>query len=90
MNRQHGLTDSCKQNFKTDLIVKILNYISKYGQCGGIQITKIMYFCYLEHGKLRKFLASLTEKKLLCYYTTTKRYKITQKGIDFLEENGQI
>ena len=85
MYRESGLENQRRQCPKTEVFVDILRFISNYGQFGGIQIPKLMYLCYVEHSKLRDFLASLTEKKLLCYYEKTRRYKITQKGMRFLE-----
>jgi len=85
MYRESGLENQRRRRPKTEMFVDILRFISKYGQFGGIQIPKLMYLCYVEHSRLREFLASLTEKKLLCYYEKTRRYKITQKGVRFLE-----
>lgn len=90
MYRESGLKHQRRQRAKTEVFVDILRYISNYGQFGGIQIPKIMYLCYVEHNRLREFLSNLTEKKLLCYYEKTRRYKITQKGIRFLENYKQV
>lgn len=85
MYRESGLENQRRRRPKTEMFVNILRFISNYGQFGGIQIPKLMYLCYVEHSRLREFLASLTDKKLLCYYEKTRRYKITQKGMRFLE-----
>ncbi|HEX9320435.1 MAG TPA: winged helix-turn-helix domain-containing protein [Nitrososphaeraceae archaeon] len=90
MYREVGSKNQMKHRARTEVIVDILKYISSYGQAGGIQIPRIMYLCYVEHSRLRKFLTNLTEKKLLCYYEKTRRYKITQKGIKFLENYKQV
>lgn len=90
MYKELGPKKQSKHRARTEVIVDILKYISSCGQAGGIQIPRIMYLCYVEHSRLRKFLANLTEKKLLCYYKKTRRYKITQKGIKFLENYNQV
>ncbi len=84
MYRESGLENQRRRRPKTEMFVDILRFISNYGQFGGIQIPKLMYLCYVEHSRLREFLASLTDKKLLCYYEKTRRYKITQKDMRFL------
>jgi predicted transcriptional regulator len=71
---------------KADIIVEILKYISSYGHVGGLQITSLMYLCYVEHSRLKKFLVNLTDKKLVEYYKNSRRYKITQNGTNFLEK----
>jgi predicted transcriptional regulator len=85
MDRDSGLENQRRQRPNREAFVDILRFISNYGQFGGIQIPKLMYLCYVEHSRLKDFLASLTEKKLLCYYEKTRRYKITQKGMRFLK-----
>jgi predicted transcriptional regulator len=90
MERVSGLENQRRQRPKTEVFVDILRYISNYGQFGGIQIPKLMYLCYVEHNRLRDFLTSLTEKKLLYYYEKTRRYKITQKGMRFLENHKPV
>ena len=71
---------------KADIIVEILKYISSYGHVGGLQITSLMFLCYVEHSRLKKFLVNLTDKKLVEYYKNSRRYKITQNGANFLEK----
>jgi predicted transcriptional regulator len=71
---------------KAEIIVEILKHISSYGHAGGLQITSLMYLCYVEHGRLKKFLVNLAEKNLIEYYKKSGRYKITQDGAIFLEK----
>jgi predicted transcriptional regulator len=71
---------------KADIIVEILKYISSYGHVGGLQITSLMYLCYVEHSRLKRFLVNLADKNLVEYYKKSRRYKITQNGANFLEK----
>lgn len=71
---------------KPEIIVEILKHISSYGHAGGLQITSLMYLCYVEHGRLKKFLVNLAEKNLVEYYKKSGRYKITHDGTIFLEK----
>jgi predicted transcriptional regulator len=85
--RKPGLhTENRIPRKKADIIVEILKYISSYGHVGGLQITSLMYLCYVEHSRLKKFLVNLTDKKLVEYYKNSRRYKITQNGANFLEK----
>jgi predicted transcriptional regulator len=52
--------------------------------------THIMYKANLSHRQLEKYLGFLEEKEMLQQFldeeTGTRRYKVTDKGIDFLKD----
>jgi len=51
----------------------------------GVTKTRIMYEAYLSYVQLREYLSVLIENGLLEYAAHTRTYKITPKGIEYLE-----
>lgn len=47
--------------------------------------TRIMFSSYLSYRQVSRFLRLAIGNELLFYITQTKLYRITQKGVDFLE-----
>lgn len=65
----------------TEILRQILQCVS---QCGFTK-TKIMYKAYLSYAQMKEYTKFLEEKDLIKYEEGTQLYKITEKGIDFLQ-----
>jgi predicted transcriptional regulator len=52
--------------------------------------TIIMYKAYLTHSQLKQFLSSLADKGLIEYQREDRLYRITEKGIYFLQVYNQL
>ena len=52
--------------------------------------TIIMYKAYLTHSQLKQFLSSLVEKGLIEYQREDRLYRVTEKGIYFLQVYNQL
>jgi predicted transcriptional regulator len=52
---------------------------------GKVGKTKMMYNAFLSYNQLREYLAALQENGLLEYEQGSRTYKITDKGIHFLQ-----
>ena len=73
--------------------VDILASILKVASNGALK-THIMYKANLSHRQLEKYLAFLEEKHLLARhvdeYASTRVYRVTEKGLDFLREYSHV
>ena len=73
--------------------VDILATILKVASNGALK-THIMYKANLSHRQLEKYLAFLEEKGLVMRHTdeyaSTRVYRVTEKGFDFLREYSHI
>ena len=56
----------------------------------GLGFTKIMYNCYLSYGQVTRFLQFANENDFLVYDNNTELFKITDKGLQFLELYGKM
>ena len=53
-------------------------------------LQKIMYNCYLSYGQVTRFLQFANENDFLVYDNNTELFKITDKGLQFLELYGKM
>jgi predicted transcriptional regulator len=67
---------------RLSIIGKILNVAADGNHA---RKSKIMYKAFLSHIQLNEYLRVVTESELLSYDIETQTYKITEKGIRFLE-----
>jgi predicted transcriptional regulator len=72
---------------RTDIISKILDAANGGG--GAIK-AKIMYHAFLSHDQMKEYLTLLTENGLLNYDIYTRKFKTTEKGLQFLEAYNQM
>ncbi|MEM2179060.1 MAG: winged helix-turn-helix domain-containing protein [Candidatus Methanomethylicaceae archaeon] len=75
------MIENRKNRNNIEIIANILE-ISK----NGIKKTRIMYLAYLSFDLLKKYLNFLIDKNLLEYNSIEKKYKTTNKGMEFLKE----
>ena len=68
-----------------------MSQILEIANCsGGATKTKLMYTSFLPHDQLKEYLRILIESELLIYDSTMRTFKITEKGITFLQAYNQI
>jgi predicted transcriptional regulator len=60
------------------------------GDSDGATKSRIMYKSFLTSGQVNHYLLLLLENRLLNYDKKTAKYKITDKGLKFLEAYDQI
>ena len=56
----------------------------------GVGKSRIMYKAFLSYAQLKEYLPALTESRLLRYDIDTQTFKITQKGLRFLNTYNRI
>jgi predicted transcriptional regulator len=64
--------------------------LSSVTENDGLGFTKIMYNCYLSYGQVTRFLQFANENDFLLYDNNTELFKITDKGLQFLELYGKM
>jgi predicted transcriptional regulator len=72
-----------KNRSNTDIVAQILQVAND--NTHKITKTRIMYKAFLSYGQLKEYLNLLIENNLLEYQQNSKTFKITQKGIEFIE-----
>ena len=70
-----------KPRDKNEIFASILNTAST----GDVRLTKIMYSSFLSYTQVVEYLQSLVEMQFLDYNVVAKSYKITVKGLKFLQ-----
>ena len=68
---------------KAEIISQILE-VAKL-DLNGIGKTKIMYFTNLSFAQSKEYLQLVLDRELLEYDKAGKRYRLTQKGVEYLE-----
>jgi predicted transcriptional regulator len=74
-----------KYRSRTDIAALILEAAN-----GGAAKTKIMYRAFLSYAQLKEYLAMLLENALIEYKEEDQIFKITEKGIHFLQLYSQV
>jgi len=74
-----------KYRSRTDIVSSILESAN-----GGTTKTKIMYKAYLSYAQLKEYLSVLIESNLLEYEEGERKYRTTQRGLQFLKTYEQI
>lgn len=67
---------------RNDIVASILRLVKEKGRLG---ITNIMYGSYLSYQQVARYLQLLIEGGLLDYDERNGLYRITEKGLQFLE-----
>lgn len=70
-----------KPRDKNEIFASILNTAS----IGDVRLTKIMYSSFLSYTQVVEYLQSLVEMQFLDYNVVAKSYRITVKGLKFLQ-----
>ncbi|MEP0825740.1 MAG: hypothetical protein HRF40_09655 [Nitrososphaera sp.] len=75
-----------KYRSRTEIVSEIL----EVAKGDGVSKTRIMYGAYLSFSQLKEYLSLLLHNGMLSYNKTDKRYRITQKGHEFLRAHQSI
>jgi predicted transcriptional regulator len=72
--------------------IEIISQILKAANGGrdGAKKIRIMYRANLSHEQLKQYLMFLTQNNLLGYDLDTRTFKITEKGLRFLDTYDRI
>lgn len=73
---------------RTEIVSRILEAAIGYedgDDSEGTTLTKLMYKVFLSHEQLKEYLILLIENGLLHYDTAMCKFKITEKGLRFVE-----
>jgi predicted transcriptional regulator len=72
--------------------IEIISQILKTANGGrdGAKKIRIMYGANLSHEQLKQYLMFLTQNNLLGYDLDTRTFKITEKGLRFLDTYDRI
>jgi predicted transcriptional regulator len=74
-----------KNRSRTEIVSNILDAAN-----GGATKTKIMYTAFLSYNQLKEYLSVLIENNLIEYFEGTKKFKTTEKGLNFLKMFNEI
>ena len=92
-------------NFSCGINIKIVNHISNnMGNRSRTEIvamildaanegttkTKIMYIAFLSYAQLKEYLSILVENDLIEYLDGIRKFKTTEKGLNYLKMNNEI
>jgi predicted transcriptional regulator len=69
---------------------EIIAQILESANGNRIGLTKIMYNVYLSHAMTRKYLVLLIKKGLIEYLDGERKFKITDKGMNFLSIHNRV
>ena len=70
---------------RTEIVSSILDAAN-----GGTTKTKIMYIAFISYNQLNEYLSILIENNLVEYLDGTKRFKTTEKGLNYLKMHNEI
>jgi predicted transcriptional regulator len=74
-----------KYRSRTEIVGNILEAAN-----GGATKTKIMYRAFLSYGQLKEYLSVLIENNLIEYGDGTRKFKTTEKGLNYLKMHNEI
>ena len=74
-----------KYRSRTEIVGNILDASN-----GGATKTKIMYKAFLSYGQLKEYLSVLIENNLIEYRDGTRKFKTTEKGLNYLKMHNEI
>jgi predicted transcriptional regulator len=69
-----------KYRSKTEIVGNILDAAN-----GGTTKTKLMYKAFISYGQLKEYLTILIENNLIEYLDGARRFKTTEKGLNYLK-----
>jgi predicted transcriptional regulator len=74
-----------KYRSRTEIVEMILQATRS-----GVTKTKIMYKAYLSYTQVKEYLSFLLENNLIKYEEGSQLYRITERGLHFLQVYGEI
>jgi predicted transcriptional regulator len=88
LRRSRTLMQNKKYRTRTEIIRDILKAARNYGNGAGQ--TQIMYTAFLSHGQMKEYLTILIDNGLLEHDVGNQKFRITEKGLNFLQLYEQI
>ena len=76
-----------KYRSRTDIVAQILQVANRHG---NINKTRIMYYAFLSYEQLNEYIAMAVRNGLLDYGKVTQTYKISEKGLRYLQIYEQL
>jgi predicted transcriptional regulator len=71
---------------RTEIVREILEIVNDYYiESDGVTRIKLTHLVYLSSAQLKEYLVILTTHHLLVHNSTNRRYRMTKKGLRFLE-----
>ena len=86
--RRRTLMHRMKHRSRTELIRDILKSARSDGNGAGQ--TTIVYTAFLSHGQMKEYLTILIDNGLLQHDLGNQKFRITEKGLSFLQLYEQI
>ena len=74
-----------KNRSRTEIVGNILDSAN-----GGATKTKIMYKAMLSYNQLKEYLSVLIKNNLIEYRDGTRKFKTTEKGLNYLKMHNEI
>lgn len=74
-----------KYRSRTEIVEMILQATRS-----GATKTKIMYKAYLSYTQVKEYLSFMLENELIKYEEGTQLYRVSEKGLHFLQVYGEI
>ncbi|MGZ5511457.1 MAG: winged helix-turn-helix domain-containing protein [Nitrososphaeraceae archaeon] len=74
-----------KYRSRTEIVGNILDAAN-----GGATKTKIMYIAFLSYAQLKEYLSILVENNLIEYLDGIRKFRTTEKGLNYLKMNNEI
>ena len=74
-----------KYRSRTEIVGNILDAAN-----GGATKTKIMYKAFLSYNQLKEYFSILIENNLIEYLDGARKFKTTEKGLNFLKMHNEI
>ena len=75
-----------KYRSRTEIVSNILDAANG----GGTTKTKLMYKAYISYNQLKEYLTILVENNLIEYIDGTRKFKTTEKGLNFLKMHNEL
>lgn len=74
-----------KYRSRTEIVAMILETARS-----GVTKTKIMYKAYMSYTQIKEYLSFLQKNELIKYEEGAQLYRVTEKGLQFLEAYDEI
>jgi predicted transcriptional regulator len=66
---------------RMEIVSRILEAVN---EGGGATRTRIMYHAFVSHAQMKEYLSYLADNGMLHYDSESQKFKITEKGLDFV------
>jgi predicted transcriptional regulator len=84
------MSHSMTSRNRTEITIQILEFVNGCDHDDGTTQTRLMSKLFLDNAQLKDYLVFLIGNDLLSYDPKMRRFKITEKGLMFLQAYNQI